>query len=64
MPNIKVALYGTRHFAVSKKAKDSKLILQQLNDGIMQLLANGIIEKAYRQAGFFNEQVENWQRLN
>ena len=64
VPNIKVALYGTRHFAVSKKAKGSKLILQQLNDGIMQLQANGIIEKAYRQAGFFNEQVENWQRLN
>ncbi|WP_028865770.1 hypothetical protein [Psychromonas aquimarina] len=64
VPNLKVALHGTRHFAIFKKSKHSKRILQQLNSGLTQLQARGIIDKAYRESGFFNDQVKNWKRLN
>jgi hypothetical protein len=64
VPNVKIALSGTRHFAISKKAKNSKQILQQLNRGLYILKTQGIIKRAYKQSGFFNNKVKDWKRLN
>ena len=64
VPNVKIALHGTRHFAISKKSEHSKQILQQLNRGLYILKTQGIIKKAYKQSGFFNNKVRDWKRLN
>ncbi|MEH6453603.1 MAG: hypothetical protein V7782_11255 [Psychromonas sp.] len=64
VPNVKVALRGSRHFAISKNSKQSKVILQQLNRGLYLLKSQGIIKQAYEQSGFFNTEVKDWKRLN
>ncbi|MDA7746148.1 hypothetical protein N8878_02305 [Psychromonas sp.] len=64
VPGVKVIFHGTRHFAVSKTAKNGEKLLEYINNGISQLQAQNMIEKAYNQAGFYNHQVKDWQQLN
>lgn len=64
IPNLKVGLKGSRHFAISKKYKNSKEIFEALNKGIKILKTEGIIKKAYEESGFFNQNVKDWQKLN
>lgn len=61
---LKVGLEGSRHFAIAKNYPNSKEIFEALNRGIKILRETGIIEKAYKQSGFFNEKVHNWKKLN
>jgi len=64
IPNLKVGLRGTRHFAISKKHPKAKEILTAINSGIKQLREKQIIKKAYIESGFFNPKVKNWKKLN
>ncbi|UTJ05278.1 hypothetical protein [Arcobacter roscoffensis] len=64
IPNLKVGLEGTRHFAISKAHPKAKEIFKALNKGIEILRKEGLITKAYKQSGFFNKKVHNWKKLN
>lgn len=63
VPGLKIGLQGSRHFAVSKRNPDGKRIIEGLNKGIIELKKKGLIEKAYSDSGFFNQQVEEWIKI-
>lgn len=62
--NVKVGLQGSRHFFVSKAAPNGAQVAKQLDLGLDKLRDKGLIEKAYRESGFFNLATKNWNRLN
>lgn len=64
IPNVKIALPGSRHFALSDKHPDFEEIKQALIKGLAILTNEGTIQKAYTQCGFFNDKVKNWQVIN
>lgn len=64
IPNVKLGLLGSRHFAVSKKYPKGKELFEALNQGLQILKERGTIKKAYQQAGFFNARVSHWKKLN
>jgi len=61
---VKVNLQGSRHFAVSKHHPHGEKVFEALQKGLTMLKKKGIIDKAYRQCGFFNEKVRDWKCLN
>lgn len=63
VPNIKIGLQGTRHFAVSKRHPKGKEAIKALDAGILLLKEQGIVEKAYRDSGFFNKEVKDWKKI-
>ncbi|MFY8352320.1 hypothetical protein AAEU29_17395 [Pseudoalteromonas sp. SSM20] len=63
IPNVKVALEDSRHFVVSKKHPLGKQTFEALQKGLVILKERGLIEKAYRQAGFINEDVKEWRTI-
>ncbi|MEK7661719.1 MAG: hypothetical protein AAB680_06735, partial [Pseudomonadota bacterium] len=62
--NVKVGLQGSRHFVVSKASPIGAEVSKSLNLGLAKLREQGLIEKAYRDSGFFNQATRNWNRLN
>lgn len=64
IPNIKVALEDSRHFVVSKNHPLGKETFEALQRGLKILRQRGLIEKAYRQAGFINDDVSNWRTIS
>lgn len=62
--NVKVGLQGSRHFLVSKADPIGAQVAKQLNIGLDKLREKGLIDKAYRDSGFFNNATKNWNRLN
>lgn len=63
VPGIKVKLKGTRHFAVSKRHPKGKEVITALNIGIKLMKEQGVVNKAYTDAGFFNRKVKEWQPI-
>ena len=61
---VKVLLNDSRHFLVSKHHLHGKETFQALQKGLKILRQKGLIEKAYRQSGFFNDKVKNWITIN
>lgn len=61
---VKVAIRGSRHWPVSKRHPLGDTFYQALSRGISQLRAEGTIERAYRECGFFHPELANWQLLN
>jgi hypothetical protein len=61
---VKIALNDSRHFLVSKHHPHGKETFQALQKGLKILRQKGLIEKAYRQSGFFNDKVKNWTTIN
>ncbi|PKF63109.1 hypothetical protein CW745_06730 [Psychromonas sp. psych-6C06] len=61
--NIKVSLLGSRHFVISAQDTHHHEVLTTLNNGIKKLRAEGVINKAFTQAGFYNANVKGWQDL-
>lgn len=64
IPNIKVALDGSRHFVINKTRADSSMLMNALNEGLAKLKASGTLSKAYQECGFFNRKVSDWQVIN
>lgn len=64
IPNVKVALKDSRHFVVSKQHPLGEETFKALQKGLKILKARGLIDKAYRQSGFINEDVSNWRIIN
>lgn len=60
----KVNLQGSRHFAISRKHPLSLNIQKALDQGIKSMRAEGQIRKAYKEAGFFHPNVDDWQVIN
>ncbi len=63
IPNIKISLFGTRHFAVSRRHPDGSRISKALDAGIAILKERGMVTQAYEDSGFFNIRVKDWKRL-
>lgn len=61
---MKLVLYGTRHFIISKKHTDSQKIALAMEKGIKLLKQKGMIKKAMIDSGFINPQVESWKAIN
>jgi hypothetical protein len=64
IPGVKVALPGSRHWAVSKHHPQGEAIFTALVRGIELLEQQNIIQRAYEECGFFHPQVKNWLLLN
>ncbi|CAH9057589.1 hypothetical protein PSECIP111951_01699 [Pseudoalteromonas holothuriae] len=60
---IKVPLQDSRHFAVSRSHPLAEQTFLALQSGIKKLRAQGFIEQAYRQCGFFNDTVNDWRAI-
>ena len=63
LKGIKVAISGSRHWPISRKHAQGDAFFQALERGIMQLEAKGIIQKAYRECGFFHPEIAQWKLL-
>ncbi|MCP4321002.1 MAG: hypothetical protein GY787_03950, partial [Alteromonadales bacterium] len=63
VPDIKIGLQGTRHFAVSKRHPKGKEVIKALDAGIKLMKEQGIVDKAYSDSGFFNEKVKHWNKI-
>ena len=61
--NFKVALQDSRHFVVSKKHPLGKKTFKAIQKGLKQLRQSGYIERAYKECGFLNPVVEDWQEI-
>lgn len=63
VPGIKVALPGSRHVAVSKRAPHAKEIFDAVQVGLKVLRERGLIVKGYQTVGFLNPHIEHWKAL-
>ena len=61
---VKIALNDSRHFVVSRKHPLGKETFIALQKGLKILRKQGVIDKAFRQAGFFNPHVKDWTIIN
>ena len=62
--NIRIALRGSRHFAVSMSHSNSQRLFAALERGLTQLRQQGKIEQAYQESGFYHPATQNWPILN
>ncbi len=59
----KVAIRGSRSWAVSKTSPNAAAIHAALQAGTKILRDNGTIERAFRESGFFNPRVVDWKQF-
>jgi len=64
IPGIKIALYDSRHFAISKIHPDGAAIIKSLNNGIKIMKKQGRWYRAYRESGVIDDRVERWTTIN
>lgn len=63
VPGIKIALPGSRHVAISKRAPHAKQIFDAVQIGLKILRDRGLIKKGYQTVGFLNPLIETWETL-
>ncbi len=63
VPGIKVALPGSRHVAISRRAPHAKQIFDAVQIGLKSLRQRGLIKKGYQTVGFLNPLIEDWKSL-
>jgi hypothetical protein len=61
VPDLKIALGGSRHAVVSKRFPHSKQVFDAIQVGLKSLRDRGLIKQGYRAVGFFNPLVEDWK---
>lgn len=64
VPNVSVAIHGSRHFAISKVHPKGRETFEQLQIGLKELRKRGLITKALTQSGFFEAKVKDWPIIN
>lgn len=64
VPGVKVGLVDSRHFTVSKLHPDGPKVYEALEKGLAVLRERGVIDKYFRQVGFYNEAVKDWTLIN
>ncbi|WP_031481890.1 type 2 periplasmic-binding domain-containing protein [Maridesulfovibrio frigidus] len=60
LPNVKVVFPHSRHFMVSKKHPQGKIVFEALEKGLKIMRENGTIKRALRQSYIINEKVKDW----
>lgn len=60
---IKVVLNGSRHWPISRKHPQGQAFYEALERGLAQLESRGVIQKAYRECGFFHPEIADWLQL-
>ncbi len=61
---VKVALAGSRGWAVSRTHPAGRLTYQAIEHGLSELRLRGVIPRAYIEAGVINADVAHWRTLN
>lgn len=64
IPGVKVIIAGSRHWPISQKHPYGAEFNAALSKGMAILRAQGTIERAYRESGFFHPEVAGWTLLN
>lgn len=64
VPNIRVSLEGSRHWAISRTHPLSQPVEKAVNKGLQQLKATGRLEQAYTDCGFFHNATQSWPIIN
>ena len=64
VPGIKLGLAGSRHMAVSREHPNGALFNSALQLGLLRLKEQGIVERAYIDAGFLQPAVDDWYRIS
>ncbi len=64
IPECKVSLPGGRSWIVSRRSPHAAAIVSSLNAGLAALRAEGRIERAFRECGFFHRKVARWRRVS
>lgn len=60
---LKLAMHGSRHFLISAQHAQGEALKEQLDAGLQRLRQQGVIQRAYRQSGFFSERTAGWLTL-
>jgi hypothetical protein len=63
VPKRTVAIRGSRSWIVSKSSPDAEAVFKALEAGTIALRNNGTIERAYKESGFMNPRVSDWERI-
>ena len=61
IPGVKIGLTGSRHFAISRSHPEGSYFNASLHLGLMRLKKEGVVTRAYEDAGFINRQVADWR---
>lgn len=64
IPNIKVALRGSRHWIVSRQDPEGEKLFLALQKGVAIMRQQGRIVRAYVESGFFDPRVKDWAVIN
>ncbi len=64
VPGVKVLFEDSRHWVASERHPMGATAYNALQAGLAQLRESHRVERAYRQSGFFNEKVADWQIIN
>lgn len=64
VPNLAVAISGSRHFAISKAHPQGEAAFMALQTGLKLMRKRGLVTKALAQSGFFEAQNQQWPVIN
>jgi hypothetical protein len=63
IPDVKIALMGTRHFAISRSHYLGWAFNTSLHRGLMAMKKEGLLVKAYSDSGFLNPKSRDWREV-
>ncbi len=61
---LKLKLYGSRHFIISKKHPNSKIIFETLNRKLKIMRQQGKIKSIFLESGFYTDAIKDWHSIN
>lgn len=64
IPNMRLALDSSRHWAISRKHPQGEAVYGALTVGLAVMQGDGRVQQAYRDCGFFDPRVESWSVVN
>lgn len=64
IPEVRITLAGSKHYSLSRNHPQSAAVLAALERGLTLLRAEGKIEQAYRESGFYHPKTQTWPILN
>lgn len=64
IPEVKILLNSSRHWAFSRQASNSEKVMKNLEQGLAIMRSNGSIARALRESRFINPATEHWLVLN
>ena len=64
VPGVKIALGGTRHYFICRKAPDAAKVFAALQKGLQIMRQSGEIDRILNGSGFVSKAARNWLLLN